>query len=175
MEINIKDKLKNLLQTDKKIKILLIVGAVSVLLIFLSEVIPQNSTKDIENNDTLSTYTQYTQTLEEKTADIVTSIEGAGRCKVMIMLKNTNEGVFAKNITENSCDSSISNSYEYVLYNGENGEEPILIKEYFPEIQGVAIVCEGADNTVVRENVINSIASLYGIPTSKIYVSKLKG
>ena len=60
------------------------------------------------------------------------------------------------------------------MYDGENGESPVLIKEFYPEIKGVAVVCSGADNTVVRENVINCISSLYGISTAKISVSKLK-
>ncbi len=175
MEINIKEKIGKFINSDKKIKILVAVGLVSVLLIFLSEAIPKDTTSKAENNQTIASYTEYAENLENKTESVITSIDGAGKCKVMIMLKNTNEGVYAKNINESADESSNSSSYEYVLYNGDNGEEPILIKEYFPEIQGVVVVCQGADNTVVKENVINTISSLYGIPTSKIYVSKLKG
>ncbi len=93
----------------------------------------------------------------------------------MITLKNSSESVFAKNTDENSSPGSNSLKNEYVLYDGENGEEPVLIKQYLPDVQGVAVVCDGADNSRVRESVINSISSLFNIPVTKISVSKYKG
>lgn len=174
MEISAVENLKNILKSDKKMRILLILGFVSILIIFLSDFIPASNQNDNHSTTETVDYTEYIDTLETKTTDIVESISGAGKCKVMITLKNTNEGIYAQNISENTNESSNSSSNEYVLYNGNDGEEPILIKEYFPEIQGVAIVCEGADNIVVKENIINSVSSLYGISSSKICVSKLK-
>jgi stage III sporulation protein AG len=91
----------------------------------------------------------------------------------MLTLKDTNESVYAKNSQESSNDSSYSKEYEYVLYDGDDGETPVLIKQYFPQIQGVAVVCEGGDNTAVKERIINALSSLFNISTSKISVSKL--
>ena len=92
----------------------------------------------------------------------------------MLTLKDTKESIYAKNSDEKNDESSYSKNYEYVLYDGQDGETPVLIKQYFPQIQGVVVVCDGADNTVVRENVINSVSSLFNIPTSRISVSKIK-
>ena len=92
----------------------------------------------------------------------------------MITLSDTNESVFAKNTEENQSDSSYSKNDEYVLYEEDGSKAPVLVKQYFPEIRGIAIVCDGADNEVVRENIFNSVSSLYGIPVTKISVSKYK-
>lgn len=175
MEINIIDRIKKVLASDKKIKILIFVGIFSILLIFMSDFVPDSDkTESKDNNIDSSYYSEYVDDLETRTSEIVSSIYGAGNCKVMITLKNTNEGIYAQNTDESINDSSNSTNNEYVLYNGSDGEEPLLIKEYFPQIQGVVIVCEGADDITVKENIVNSIASLYGISTSKICVSKLK-
>lgn len=172
MENSVKRVFNNFKKMDNKLKILIALGLVGILLIMLSEVVP-----DTRKNETVKDYSyeEYVKSLEEKTEKILSSIEGTGRCKVMITLKYSNESVYAKNSDESSSESSFSKSSEYVLYDGQGGTTPLLIKENFPAVQGVAVVCEGADNTVVRENIINSISSLFGISVSKISVSKIKG
>lgn len=171
MEVKISEALSKLQKSDSKIKIAVVLGLVGILLLGASEIIPKKSAEPQKQEMTCS---QYTAELESKTQQIVSSISGVGRCRVMITLKNSNENIYAKNNTENTNDGNYSSESEYVLYDGENGESPVLIKEFYPEIKGVAVVCSGADDTAVRENVINCISSLYGISTAKISVSKLK-
>lgn len=174
LDSKIKDKFEAFLKGDKKIKIFAAIGIVSILIILLSEFVPSDTAKSTSSADTEEySYSEYISDLESETADIIGSIEGVGKCKVMLTLKNTNESVYAKNSEESSDESSYSKNYEYVLYDGQDGETPVLIKQYFPQIQGVAVVCEGGGNTLVREQVINAVSSLFNISTSKISVSKI--
>ena len=159
-------------KSDKKIKILALIGIIGIILILLSEISPSaDKTQSSKKTENFS-YADYTEELESKTEEMISSINGAGKCRVMITLKNTRESVFAKNSQESGGDSSYSQNFEYVLYDGQDGESPVLIKEYFPEIQGIAVVCEGADNETVRENVIKCVSALYNISISKISVLK---
>ena len=169
MENKLREVFDKIKKSDSKLKFVIVIGLISVLLIACSEALPKESKSKNEN---VYSYSEYVSALEDKTEGLISSINGAGRCSVMITLKVSNESVFAKNNNENSSNGSFSESGEYVLYNGENGEEPLLIKEYFPEIQGVAIVCEGADNSFVREEIIKAVASLFDISVSKISVLK---
>ena len=157
--------------SDKKIKVFIALGLIGILLIFMSEIIPSNaqSTKKDEYS-----YDEYITALESKTTKLLESIDGAGECRVMITLENTRESVFAKNYEESSSGSSYSNSNEYVLYKGQEGETPLLVKEYFPQIKGVAVVCSGADNIAVKESIINCLTSVFDLPSTKISVSKLR-
>lgn len=101
---------------DKKIKIFVAIGIVSILLILLSEVVPGSAAKSASSVDSEEySYSEYISDLENETAEIIGSIEGVGECRVMLTLKNTNESVYAKNSDESSDDSSYSKSYEYVL------------------------------------------------------------
>ena len=93
----------------------------------------------------------------------------------MITLKSTSESVYAKNIQNSQSDSSASQNSEYVIYDGKDGDSPILIQENFPEIEGIAIVCSGGDNIAVRERVIQCVSSLFNISSNRISVSKLSG
>lgn len=168
--LELKEKLINIINTDKKTKILMLVGIFGIIIILLSEYIP-HTTPIKKTNDN---YISYVDNLEQKTEYIISSINGVGKCNVMITIKNTKESVYAKNNDSSSSDSSYSTSSEYVFYDGTNGDEPVLIKEFMPEIQGVVVVCQGGDNPVIQSQIVNAISSLYGISSTKISISRLR-
>lgn len=172
LESKLSDWLKRIYKGDKKLRLFILLGAVGMILILLSEMLPSAKTSPKKTDDM---YQQYIASLEKETAELIASIDGAGRCRVMITLKDGNESVYARNTQENNSDSSISRSDEYIFCDGESGDEPVLIKQYFPRIQGIAVVCDGAEDTFVRESILQSLSSLYNVPVSKISVSKLKG
>ena len=92
----------------------------------------------------------------------------------MITLENTKESVYATNYdNKNDADSNNSKG-EYVIYDSNNGEAPILIMEYMPTVKGVSVVCSGGDNTVIREKIISLVTSLFNISTNRVSVSKIK-
>ena len=170
---DLKEKLKKTFEIKKtKTKVLVAVGIIGILLILLSEISFGGSGKK-ETEVASTDYASYVKELDEKLSDIISSIDGVGNCKVMITLKNTTESVYAKNTENSQNDSSSSQNSEYVIYDGVNGDSPILLKENFPEIEGVAIVCSGGDNTVIREKVVQCVSSLFNISSSRISVSKL--
>lgn len=164
----IKEKLKS---KPIKVKVLIIAGVIGMILILLSEIsFPvKNSGEDVVSYD----YASYVKNLDKELTEIISSIDGVGQCKVMITLKNTAESVYAKNSEVSADESSSSENDEYVIYNGENGDGPILLQENFPEIEGVAIVCSGGDNIAVKEQIIKCVAALFNISSNRISVSKL--
>ena len=170
LEAKIRELYTNFKNSDKKLKLALIIGIAGMLMLGISEAVPHEKKSDTPQS---TSYSEYNDELEQKTERIISSIDGVGECRVMITLKNSNESVYAKNYQENSNDSNYSHESEYVLYDGESGESPVLIKEYFPEIKGVVVLCSGADDTAVRESVINCVSALFGIPTTKISVTRL--
>lgn len=171
----IRETLNKAFSSKNRVKIFVAAGIIGIILILMSEAVPSNSSEKKESGieqDCIS-YTEYTEALEEQTADLIGSVEGVGECKIMITLKNTRESVYAQNTQESSDEKSSSGEYEYVMYEGENGDAPVLIKQNYPEIQGIAVVCAGGDNVAVKEQVINCISSLYNLPASRISVSKI--
>lgn len=175
LESKIKDVVEYLKRNDaKKIKIIIAVGLIGVILIAMSDIFAKDekSTSSEATNDT--SYSNYTNELEEKLCNIISSMDGVGECKVMITLENSKENVYATD-NENKTDSdSESSKDEYVIYDSDNGETPVLIKEYYPKIQGVSVVCSGGDNIVVKEQIINTVTSLFNISTNRVSVSKIK-
>ncbi len=159
---------------SKKVKIIIAVGLIGIVLIFMSDIF--NDSDKSENNIKENTYSydEYTENLENKLKNVIADIDGVGECEIMITLQNTNENVYATDVEIQDNGSSASQKDEYVLYDSDSGESPVLIKEYLPQVQGVTVVCTGGDIVTVREKIINCVTSLFNIPTNRVSVSKIK-
>lgn len=174
MENKIKDYLnKFYLKNDKKTKVVLAIGLIGIVLVFASEIIPDKDEQSKNNQNTEISYSNYSNELEDELKDVISSIDGVGNCNVMITLSHYEENVYATN-TQTKNDSE-SNDYkdEYVLYDSDKGEEPVLIMKYLPQVQGVTVVCSGGDDVIVKEKIIEAVTALFNIPSNRVSVSKI--
>lgn len=175
--------LKDLLQksdvikNNKKIVLIVIVGFMIIALIFISEIdFNSNVSDEIETSESMSTK-EYCVYLEDKVADIIECIDGAGKTKVMITLSETTEYIYATNDkisrknNENNDDST--NQNDYVIIEKDNNDTGLLIKTIEPKVRGVAIVCEGGNNSTVQNQIYSAVSAVLNISTSRISISKL--
>lgn len=157
--------------------VMLILGIIGVVLIIISEFVTEKP-KSQEKEQVQSSFFDYESDIENRLCDIISQINGAGRVKVMVTLKSGEEKKYAYNEMfqakndENSSDSKTEN--EYVVIDGEKGDECVLLKTEFPEIQGVIVVCDGGDNSVIKNEITNAVSALLNISTNNISVIKMK-
>lgn len=126
--------------------------------------------KEIIKDETLSI--NYEDDLEE----ILSQISGVGDAKVMLTYSSSFEKSIAyeKNLNENekkdgdSVINETSSQNNVVLSNGE----PFVIKEIYPEIQGVIVVSKGADDILVKQNIIDAVTTALNIAPHKVCVVK---
>ncbi len=171
-----KDNLLDLFKDkNSKRKLIASLAIIGIALIFLSEVGARKSNSDNSPSTKSSTldYAEYVADLNDRLSDIIGKIDGVGECSVMITMQSTQESVYAKNKENSQNGGSVSESSEYVIYDGENGDSPLLINEKMPGVAGVAVVCSGGDNVLVREKIISCVCALFNIPSSRVSVSKL--
>ncbi len=130
---------------------------------------------------------EYVAQLEDRLTGIVGSIEGVGRCQVMVTAESGVEYVYAVEETQNVNRTNSYNGDEvaretqqenteqkYIVVDAGNGKKEALVKtERQPAIQGVVIVCEGAGSMVVQERVTQVVTTALGIPYNKVCVTKL--
>lgn len=163
-------------KTDKKMIFMLVVGALGILLIVISEF--DNETKVVENEEEKISFYEYEIQVENRLEDIISQIDNVGRVKVMVTLKSTEENRYAFNETDYiKTDDGLTDSKsenEYVIIKGEKGDECILLKTDFPEVRGVIVVCDGGDNSSVKNDVTNAVGGLLNINSNNISVLKMK-
>lgn len=168
------EKIKSfVLNSNNKLKIIVALGLVGMLLIAGTSIFPaekKEKAKSIETQD----WNEYKKQLEDELKNVISSIDGVGNCEIMITLCDTNENVYAQNSTEKTDEKKTEYENDYVIYDGENGDNPILIKQYFPEVKGVAVVCDGGDDIHTKEKIVNSVTALFNISANRISVSKIK-
>lgn len=171
-----KIKLKiNNLNIDKKTLVLFFCGGLIIIIIFFSEVFNEmNETEKIEEISYDDNYCSY---LETKIKNFIEKIDGAGKTEVIITLAETTEYIYAtddKDIRKNNSNSDDKTlEKDYVIIENNNNDVGLLIKTIEPKVRGVAISCEGGDNSKVQQQIYSTVEALLDINTSEISVSKL--
>lgn len=166
--------LKNFIAKNK-LKLIIAAGMCGMLLIAATSLFPSSGEKEApSSSEQMQTdWDEYKSSLEQELRDVISAMDGVGACEVMITLNETNENVYAQNSSEKTEENKSEYESEYVIHNGENGDDPILIKQYFPQVKGVVVVCEGGDDIRVKENIVNSVTALFNISSNRISVSKI--
>ncbi|MBU5479243.1 hypothetical protein KQI69_08505 [Eubacterium sp. MSJ-13] len=197
MEINIKDKLKNI--SGEKIKGSLMhelgIGKIAIIIVcgiiilagsFFDGVSKSDSTSDdvgsVEDNrlsedEALNIMNIYAARQEKKLKKLLESMDGVGDVNVMVTLASSEEKIALKDTErgeskgKNSSDVSEKNQNVIISNNGD--ENPYVVSVTSPKIAGVAIVCEGADGGKKDSEIIDMVGALFGIESHKIKVTKM--
>lgn len=181
-------KLLESIKADKKLTIIVLVGLAGILLLLISELIPLPEKQEAEQapEETTQTEYHYAQDIEKRLSEIVSSIDGAGKTKVMVTLENGVESVYAadeRTASERTSEgknegmeinerSSEENEYIILQSNGSR-DEGLVIKVIQPKIRGVAIVCEGGDSAYVRQHVMQAVTAVLDIGASRVSISRM--
>lgn len=171
------DLIKNYLQKLKNPRVLVIIGAVGIALIFLSS-IGGDSGQTLDYED--FSVEEYKESLEEDIERLVESISGSGKVTVVITLESGINYQYA-DITEQADESkseSDKNSQKNELKqnyitvkNADGSEKALLVSKQMPEIRGVAIVCRGGDNAALKEKIQNAVISALNITSKRVYIA----
>lgn len=172
------------LKGERGRKLLLIVGAVGIGLIFLSDLIPNRPESDgmASGKEVIHTE-QYTEKMEERLSNLIESVAGAGNCRVMVTLENGTEYRYAQEeksdqyVKENEqaaqTEEEANSEKTYVILDTSDGKQALIITEIQPAIRGVVVVCQGAGDARVQQRVIDVVTTALGISSAKVCVSPM--
>ena len=51
----------------------------------------------------------------------------------------------------------------------------VLLKEEYPSVRGVVVVCEGGDDKKVKNDILEAVSALTGAPFHNIKIFKMEG
>ncbi len=163
--------------SDKKVrKAIIIIGAAVILLIFLSSFSggtekdsspPQENTAELE------------QELEQRLELIISEIDGVSAPRVMLTLEQTSQTVYARDERssasssgdESGSDENSDSESSVVIVGSGSAKTALTESTILPKVRGVAVICGGADNVLIKEKVVNTVASVLDISTSRVYVT----
>jgi len=182
--------LRRLWGGERRVKLILLIGLLGMALILLSQLTDRGQGGQAVQQQALRTaeFTSsedYVRHLEERLQALISQIEGVGRNKVMVTLESGVEYVFAQE-QRRSTDATtpgdiatggrMSESVEerIILVDTEFGRrEALVLTRLPPRVQGVVIVCEGADNVHVEQKLISVVTTALGISSTRVSVVKI--
>ena len=141
--------------------------------------------KVLESDTTNETSEYYT--LQQDLENILETMEGVGKVKVLINYAETSTTVAMYNETktestteETDTEGGIRNVTQTdiqkeIAYTSETGKSaPITEKIVMPTIEGAVITAEGAGNVNVKANIISATQAVTGLATHKIQVFQMQ-
>ena len=161
------------LRADKKRAAVLLLCVMALVLLVLSEwAHPHTKTETVEPLQP-EVYAKQTET---RLAELIRSIEGAGKTQVLVTLRSGEETVWARNDTmDNEADTSrVRSEQAYVLVRSGSDETGLILKTITPTVQGVAVVCEGADDPQVQQRITQTVTAALGIGAGRVSVVKMQ-
>lgn len=173
-------KILEFLKGGKGRKLVVALGVAGIGLILLSEFWPQTSKEAVAK----ASAEEFVTKTEEKLMAIIGSIEGAGTCQVMVTLENGVEYVYAsqQKLNTDRVEDQSGNSNKVsqrddseksiIVVDTDEGRKGLLVTEIQPTVKGVVIVCEGGDQPLVRQRIVDTVTTALNISSQRVCVTK---
>ncbi len=152
--------------------------------------LPADNRQTSKNDMNTTSYDSntYITEMENKLESILRKVSGIGEVEVMITLKNSRELIPLKDrpytqegVNEDDgeggsrTNNSIQREESTVLVTNEDGkEEPYIVQEIEPEIEGVVVIAEGGDDAQIRMDIMEAAEVLFNVPAHKVKVMKMR-
>lgn len=145
---------------------------------------PENQpTLGKESSDSEDVLREVENHFETQLKEILQSAIGVDEVDIMVNLDATESKVFEKNVTTQtqSTDETdreggtrkvedTSKDEQLVIIRNGDTETPVTIKIKKPEVRGVLIVANGADNIQVKKNIIEAVTRVLDVPSHRVSV-----
>lgn len=179
---------KEKLGENKKIIENLVLFLVLFIILIIVMNVLNEETNEANSNSLVNQIENITQvekeeSLEEKLENILSFIQGAGKVEVLITYKN---GIEQMPMYDNKQNTTVTeemdksggtrkteeiNQEQIVIFEEVGNEKiPVIKQTINPEIVGVLVVAEGADNLSVKENLLKAVESTLNVPSHRIQV-----
>ena len=167
MERNLlKEKIKTIFSKYKYMTVILLVGIALVLM----------PTKTKEDEPIITEKPPTTeQSIENRLAEILSKIDGAGKVQVLITVNTGEEIIYQTDEDHTTREDSEEHKVSTIMVTGQDKQETGLVRQVIPATyMGVVVVCEGADNPSLKLAIVDAVSKATGLGADRISVLKMK-
>ena len=150
-----------------EIVVALVLGAI-MLLIYISSL--SSGTNKQSSTQSVTSISSYSNFLENKLANVLSQIEGAGNVSTMITFESGTEYIYATDEETKTNTNSTSGGETTSQTTIKTPKEDLLVKEVLPKISGVVVVATGARDAKVKLEIVKAVQAVLDVPISKIEV-----
>lgn len=136
--------------------------------------LPSGKEEEAQEEETPVTATQFDlAAMEDRLAQALSRIDGAGEVTVVLTLQDGPRQVLAQNVDRDG-EEGREQTETVVLSRGSGSQETVSVQELYPSYQGALLVCPGGDDPTVRLKLTEATSALTGLGADKISISKGK-
>lgn len=110
---------------------------------------------------------------EEKLAQVLSQVEGAGKARVVLTLDGGSRRVLARDQEQDRDGGSVSTVV--TIGQGSGSQEVVPLQTVAPQFRGALVVCPGGGNPQVRLKLIEAVSALTGLGSDRISVCQGEG
>ena len=162
------EKLKSIKHIHIYIAVLL---GVIVCLIYFGSFGKKKSDKSEEiSTESYSSTVEYIDYLENKLGNVLSKISGVGQVDVIITLEN---GFSYEYATDTETETIVSGGTETTVTSETVilvSNEPVVVREIYPEIKGVVVVADGAKDVSVKLNIISAVETVLEVDRDNVTI-----
>lgn len=167
---------------DKNTWLLIGIAGLLLLVIALPDTSRRQETEVLQEETSASVQEQtdtqqMTAELEKRLEQTLSLIDGAGAVRVMLTLQDTGEKIVEKDLSRRSSnsgtDESTDESQSSVYVREGSTEQPYVSRERLPQVEGVLVVAQGGGNSLVKQNILQAVMSLFPLEAHKITIVKM--
>lgn len=175
MNKKVKERAKELitnLSKDKRTLVIILSGLLGIILIAFSG----TETKDTEQtaSSTETNIYSFTQRHKSELESLLSQIDGVGKVSVMITYESSAETVYGKDETFSKDSESEKSENEYIILDYGSAENGLILKEIYPKVQGVAVVCQGGDEPTIKNEITSMLMALFDINSKSISIASME-
>ena len=129
--------------------------------------IPENEGQEITTVQTETV--NDSQALETRLEDVLSQINGAGQVRVVLTTISQEEMIY-----QTDQDGEGKRVTTVTVSDGQRNETGLVRQVISPKYRGAVVVCQGADDPVVRLAIVEAVSNATGLGSDRISVLKMK-
>lgn len=123
----------------------------------------------------------YEEQLTNRLESVLSHVKGAGRVRVMLTLEDAGQACVLQDseYTRSEAEESTSSgerrqtlevqSQTETVRDAQN--QPYVLRALMPQVQGVLILAEGAESSVVQQELLEAVQALLGVSASSVHIA----
>lgn len=157
-------KLQGVVKKYRYAVIILLIGVVLLLM-------PGKSAKNQQHLQESSQQSQSLSVKNDELAEILQSVEGAGKVQVMLSVSSSEKTQY---ITNTDTSESSTRKETVIVTDADRNETGLIEQTNPPQYRGAVVVCQGADSAQVRLAITQAVSKITGLSSDNICVLKMK-
>ena len=151
-----------------EIYLAVIIGLILCLFYFAFFVDKSSADKKKEiSTEEYSSTEEYVDNLENRLCNVLEKISGVTSCSVVVTLESGFSFEYATDKETNVDKNGNSTTVETIVF---QDDEPVIVKENYPEIKGVVIVAKGSEDIRVKLDILEAVTTIFKIDESDISI-----